>query len=122
MDARRLAILSLPLGLLALGTSCSYSYNIDFELTLDEAVAALDGDLIFEAPEGREVVAHTAGTTSYQQRVTTCCGPKPVGDIVVYLDVDGSGALDEGEPVVAHPDNPVTVSEGMTVVLTLEAG
>lgn len=110
--------------LLAALTSCSYFYDVNFDITLSAEVAALSGAVVLEVEgdEGadHETLAHTPGTTSYQGTVGVCCSPKPTVDVRAFFDEDGNGAYDEGEAIAEYEHNPVTLDSELNVELTLE--
>ena len=110
-------------GLLAfLACSVSYSYTVRATLAPSVSVpegtgvilgaaSTTDGDgSIFEV-EGPAVIAGE-GDTVFEREDAVCCSTG--GDTVnfyAYVDVDGNGRWDEGEPWGADPNNPVLIDD-----------
>ncbi len=75
-----------------------------------------------DAPWGAEASDTTtlgAEQRTYTYEGGTCCSPVETNYSWAYLDLDGNGEYDPGEPYAADPDNPVEVDADYAVTLVI---
>lgn len=99
--------------------ACSYSWTYEVQVQVaDEVTLSADVPVIMLATEGAgeideatEVASEVTvdGQRSYSGSGTTCCAPTADVSLFAFLDLDGSGRWETGEPWGADPNNPITI-------------
>ncbi len=101
---------------------CSATYDVAFEVTLDDVLSRHVGRVVMVVQPTDSSPADVFKSNTFQRvrmhkaTVTTCCAPNPEVELYAYLDEDGDGVWDPAEARAAHAGNPVTLNTPTTHV------
>ena len=122
VSVKSLALLLSLAAAPALLPGCSYSYKVQFSVTIAPEVEIPEGTsvgLVLVVSETRpELVTLSARSLisgpkdqPWTGEEHVCCAPDPVVWNFAFLDLNDDGSWDEGEPIGEDPKNPVTLKD-----------